>query len=67
MLRFELLTAITFFTVNFLLNSAPLTLDPARWYFSTSTTLLLIVSALAVYGFYASRGGEPLFGKRILD
>ena len=50
MLRFGLLTAMTFFTVNFLLNSAPLTLDPVRWYFSTSTTLLLIVSALAVYG-----------------
>lgn len=67
MLRFGLLTAITFFSVNFLLNSAPLTLDPTRWYFSTSTTLLLIVSALVLYGFYASRGREPLFGRRLLD
>jgi len=67
MLRFGLLTTMTFFVVNFLLTSAPVTLDPGRWYFSTSTTLLLIVSALAVYGFYASRGGEPLFGRRILD
>jgi eukaryotic-like serine/threonine-protein kinase len=67
MLRFGLLTTMTFFAVNFLLNSAVLTLDPSRWFFPASTTLLLIVSALAFYGFYASRGGEPLLGKRILD
>jgi serine/threonine-protein kinase len=67
MLRFGLLTTMTFFAVNFLLQGAVLTLDPSRWFFPTSTTLLLIVSALALYGFYASRGGEPLFGKRFLD
>jgi hypothetical protein len=67
MLRFGLLTTMTFFAVNFLLQSGVLTLDPSRWFFPTSTTLLLIVSALALYGFYASRGGEPLLGKRFLD
>ena len=67
MLRFGLLTTMTFFVVNFLLNNGVLTLDPSRWFFPTSTILLLIVSALAFYGFYASRGGEPLLGKRILD
>jgi tRNA A-37 threonylcarbamoyl transferase component Bud32 len=67
MLRFGLLTTMTFFAVNFLLNNAVLTLDPSRWFFPASTTLLLIVSALAFYGFYASRGGEPLLGKRFLD
>jgi hypothetical protein len=29
--------------------------------------MLLIVAAMAVYGFYASRGGEPLPGRRLLD
>jgi hypothetical protein len=67
MLRFGLLATITFFGVHYLLNSAVLTLDPSRWFFPTSTTLLLIVSALALYGFYASRGGEPILGKRFLD
>ena len=67
MLRFGLLTTMTFFAVNFLLQYGVLTLDPSRWFFPTSTTLLLIVSALAFYGFYASRGGEPLLGKRFLD
>ena len=67
MLRFGLLTTMTFFAMNFLLQSGVLTLDPSRWFFPTSTALLLIVSALAFYGFYASRGGEPLLGKRFLD
>jgi hypothetical protein len=58
---------MTFFAVNFFLQYGVLTLDPSQWFFPTSTALLLIVSALAIYGFYASRGGEPLLGKRILD
>ena len=67
MLRFGLLATFVSFLANFLLNSAPLTFDSSRWFFSTSLTLLLIVAAMAVYGFYASRGGEPLLGRRLLD
>jgi hypothetical protein len=67
MLRFGLLTTMTFFAVNFLINSAVLTLDSSRWFFSTSVTVMAIVAALAVYAFYASRGGEPLLGRRLLD
>ena len=67
MLRYGLLTTLAFFAVNILLQSGVFTLDPSRWFFPASTTLLLIVAALAFYGFYASRGGEPLLGKRILD
>ena len=44
-----------------------MTLDPSKWFFPSSLPLLLIVAGLAVYGFYASRGGEPLLGRRILD
>lgn len=66
-LRFGLLSTVVFFVVDFLLGSAVLTLDTSKWFFPASTTLLLIVAALAVYGFYAARGGEPLLGKRILD
>jgi hypothetical protein len=29
--------------------------------------LMMIPAALAGYGFYISRGGEPLFGRRLLD
>jgi hypothetical protein len=67
MLRFGLLATLTFFLANFLLNVSAITLDPGKWFFPTSMMMLLIVSALALYGFYASRGGEPLFGRRLLD
>jgi eukaryotic-like serine/threonine-protein kinase len=62
------LVAITFlFFMNFVLASAVITLDTTRWFFPVSLVLLLIPASLAAYGFYASRGGEPLLGKRLLD
>ncbi len=67
MLRFGLLATLTFFLASFLLSLTAVTLDAGKWFFPTSMMMLLIVSALAFYGFYASRGGEPLFGRRLLD
>ncbi|MGH9371528.1 MAG: hypothetical protein ACRD15_08370, partial [Vicinamibacterales bacterium] len=66
-LKFGLLATIVLFFVNFVLGSAVLTLHASRWSFPTSAALLLMVAALAVYGFVASRAGEPLLGRRILD
>ena len=65
--RFGLLSAITMFFVNFVLGNAVLTVDASKWFFPMSAALLLLIVALAVYGFYASRGGEPLLGRRILE
>jgi serine/threonine-protein kinase len=67
LLRFGLLAAIVMFFVNFALGNAVVTLDPSKWFFPTSATLLMFVAALAVYGFYSSRAGEPLLGRRIFD
>ena len=66
-LRFGLLSMLTLFAVNFLLQYTSPTLDTSRWFFPATLIHVLIVGALALYGFYASRGGEPLFGRRILD
>ena len=65
--RFGLLATVTFFLVEFVLSNAVLTLDTSKWFFPISATLMLLVVALAAYGFYASRGGEPLIGRRILE
>jgi hypothetical protein len=67
LLRFGLLASLMMFFVNFILGTAVLTLDTSKWFFPTSATLLLFVIALAIYGFYSSRAGEPLLGRRILD
>ena len=47
--------------------NAVITLDTSRWFFADSAVQLSILAALAAYGFYASRGGEPLLGTRLLD
>jgi hypothetical protein len=43
------------------------TFDPTKWFFNESLLLIAIPAALALYGFYISRGGEPLLGKAALD
>jgi tRNA A-37 threonylcarbamoyl transferase component Bud32 len=67
LLRLGLLATMVFFFVEFVLSNAILTLDTSRWSFSSSATSMLLVAAIAAYGFYASRGDEPLLGRRLLD
>jgi len=51
------------FMVNFVLGQGGLTADFSKIYAPTSVGLLALVAGLAAFGFYASRAGEPLFGK----
>jgi hypothetical protein len=66
-MRFGLLAALTFFSFDTVVGSTVLTLDPSKWFFPASAWMLALGIALAGYGFYAARGGEPLLGRRILD
>lgn len=62
------LTSVLFLSlVNIMIGSAILTFDPTRWFFADSMVLVAIPAALAVYGFYVSRAGEPLFGRAVID
>jgi serine/threonine-protein kinase len=65
--RLGLLAAIVLFLTNSFIDSSATTLDTTRWFFGDALLPVLITAALACYGFYASRGGEPLFGRRLLD
>jgi serine/threonine-protein kinase len=59
--RFGLVAlACAIFTVDLLAN-VPFTADFSAWYFGTTAFALLSVIALAVWGFYTSLGGEPLW------
>jgi hypothetical protein len=51
------------FLVNFILGQGGLTADLSKLYATTSVWLIVLVAGLAAFGFYASRAGEPLFGK----
>jgi hypothetical protein len=50
-------------TVSGLVTSLPLTLDADAWYFGRSLFVMLLIGALALYGFVISVGGRPVFGE----
>jgi hypothetical protein len=45
-----------------ILTWMPLTLDTHAWYFGQSLIVLLLIGALATYGFLVALGGRPAFG-----
>ena len=60
LLRFGLLATVTVFIfADF--RFYPLTSDFSVWYAGSSAFALLVAVALAVYGFYTSLAGQPLF------
>lgn len=54
--------AISFFVYN-ILARMPLRLDIAGWSARASVLTLIIVATVALYGFYTSFGGRPIFGR----
>jgi serine/threonine-protein kinase len=62
-----LLATVVLFLASSIIADAAFTLDTSKWFFTDSLIILLIPMTMAAYGFYASRGGEPLLGRRILD
>jgi hypothetical protein len=67
LLRFGLLALLVMFYTFLLTEVFPLTLDISRPYAGASVALVVAVAGLSILGFVASRGGEPLFGRPILD
>ncbi len=65
--RLGLVAVTVAFFVLYVMGNAVITLDTSRWFFPDSVIQLSIPALLAVYGFYASRGGEPILGARFLD
>jgi hypothetical protein len=58
-----LLSLVIAFFVNQVLNNAPMTLQLSMPYAPAALAAMVIVFGLAVFGYYASRGGQPLFGR----
>jgi protein kinase-like protein len=67
LLRFGLLSLIVTIYTFLAIDSFPLTTDLAKPYAAASLLLLGAIAGLSLFGFYASRGGEPLFGRIMLD
>ena len=62
LVRFGVLAMVVAFLTNAVLSQGALTADLSKVYASTSVWLLVLVGGLAVWGFYASRDRQPLFG-----
>jgi serine/threonine-protein kinase len=67
LLRYGLLALTVTFYTFMIMEALPLTTDMSRPYASSSALVMLAIAAVAAYGFYASRGDEPLFGRPLLD
>lgn len=66
LLTFGLLALVVAFLSMQLASLVPLTLNMAHPYAGTSVMVMLLMIGLSAYGYYASRGDEPLFGADVL-
>ena len=64
--RAGLLGLATLASVSELLHQLPLTPNPAGWYLGTVLLSLAVIVAPALYGFWTSQAGRPLFRDEIL-
>ena len=62
-MRFGLLPYAVALYVNNIVTSVPLRLDVAQWSAVPSNWALTLLAAVTLFGFYASRAGQPLFGQ----
>jgi hypothetical protein len=67
LIRFGLLAWLAQGIFTNLLGSFPVTTQGSAWYAGISLAGILLMTAMAVYGFYTSLGGRPVFGGAVLD
>ena len=63
LVRFGMFPLIISYLMNGIVSACGLTADLNKLYAPTAIWLMVLVAALAAFGYYASRAGEPLFGK----
>jgi hypothetical protein len=61
--RYGLLVTAMALSVFGMLDEIPLTMSLSHWTATTSNLAIAVVLAITLFGFYASRAGQPLFGK----
>jgi hypothetical protein len=66
LIRLGLLALVTTWVFVECLNF-PLTTQGSAWYAGISLTGILLMAAMAFYGFYTSLGGRPVFGGAVLE
>lgn len=67
LVRFGVLAVMASFVFGVFLGAFPLTTDASAWYAGIGFAGILVMAAMAFYGFYTSLGGRPAFGGAALD
>jgi hypothetical protein len=67
LLRFGILALIADQLISQILFIFPITTQVSAWYSGIGLTGLVILLAFALYAFYASLGGQPMFGRVSLE
>src|SRR5262249_7620873 len=67
LLNFGLLALVVAFLTMTLAEVFPMTLNMSRPYADTSVIVMIFMIAVSMYGYYASRGDEPVFGRDLLE
>jgi hypothetical protein len=67
LIRFGLLPLMVALCINNLLDVYPLTTHLSAWYAETTIFVFSVILAAAIFGFYTSTVGKPLFGGISLD
>jgi serine/threonine protein kinase/MFS family permease len=67
LVRFGLLALTACFLFLFLLQQYPISSDFSVWYIEATIFALGLAVCLAIYGFYISLAGQPLFGAKLLE
>jgi hypothetical protein len=62
MIRFGLLTAAITRIVLAICQAVPFTVQVSHWSATASNSTIAAIVALALFGYYASRAGQPLLG-----
>jgi hypothetical protein len=67
LIRLGLLALVASVVFGFCFLNLPLTTQGSAWYAGITLTAILLMAAMAFYGFYTSLGGRPLFGGAVLE
>jgi serine/threonine protein kinase len=63
LVRFGLLVTAVAFTISALLEDIPMRLSVSHWTALSTNIAIALALGAAAWGFYASRAGQPVFGK----
>jgi hypothetical protein len=63
LVNFGMFPLIMTFLTGYIVSTSGLTVDVSKLYAPTAIWLMVLITVMAAFGYYASRAGEPLFGK----